>query len=77
MEPLPWVLFIIPSIPVLGYCQISYALSDITANVFTFGGSTIKEPLPSPSGLWAVSGAVCGVGTGCQRGLGRAITCIL
>ena len=44
MEPQPRVLFIIPSIPVLGYCQISYALSDITANVFTLGGSTIKEP---------------------------------
>jgi len=49
MEPQPRVLFIIPSIPVLGYCQISYALSDITANVFTLGGSTIKEVLHFPS----------------------------
>jgi len=49
MEPQPRVLFIIPSIPVLGYFQISYEPSDITADVFTLGGSTTKGALALPS----------------------------
>ena len=49
MEPQPRVLFMVPSIPVLGYPHISYASSDITASVFILGGSTVKgAPCISP-----------------------------
>src|SRR5882757_381014 len=86
MEPQPRVPFIILSIPVLGYCHISYAPSDITASVFTLGGSTCHLVTPPPGARnpsrirQAISGTVSslqGDGTRFQRGLARAITYIL